>query len=175
MDSDLGALERRLAKAEHNVKLLSIVLGSMILISLIRAKYSTPSTVHAPFQVVDERGVALFQVGQSPDGGQSWVRLAQPPGGEANVVLYAGSEGNGLDLMESGRAAAGLSVGGKRRGLAIYDPLSDHAALLSVAPEGGALIFTRRGAERGAAVGVAGRHGYLELYDPKGKPTLTAP
>jgi hypothetical protein len=174
MDTDLGTLERRLAKAEWNVKLLSLVLGLVIFIAAIGAKYHNPSRLRTPFQVVNQRGETLLQVGESPDGGQSWLRLAQP-GREPTVVLYAGSTGSGIDLMEGSRAAAGLAAGGKRRGLALYDRTSDHAAWLTVAPEGGALVFTRQGAKRGAAFGVERREGFLELYDPKGKPTLAAP
>jgi hypothetical protein len=174
MEMDLETMERRLAKAEHNVKLLSIVLTLVILVSAIRAKYNNPSRVQAPFQVVDERGDALLQVGESPDRRQSWLRLAQP-GSEPNVVVYSGDDGHGLDLMEGDRSVAGLTAAPKRRGLALLDPMSGHAAWLSVAPDGGALTFTRQGADRGAVLGVTGLHGYLDLYDRNGKRAPTAP
>ena len=174
MDKDLETLERRLAKAEWNVKLLSVALGLVILVSLIRAKYHNPSRVRIPFEVVNRRGETLLQVGEAPDGQQSWMRLAQP-GRQPEIVLYAGSDGHGLDLMEGSRSAVGLTAGGKRRGLALLDPQYDRAALLTVSPQGGALLFTRQGAERGAAFGIQGREGFLELFDSKGNPTLAAP
>jgi hypothetical protein len=174
MDMDRETLERRLAKAEYNIKLLSALLGLVVFISTILAKYNNPSRVRAPFAVVNHRGETLLQVGEAPDGGQSWLRLAQP-GRQPTVVMYAGNTGSGIDMMEGSRAAAGLTAGGNKRGLALYDRASDHAAFLTVAPQGGMLIFTRERAERGAVFGVEGRDGFLELFDQKGKPTVSAP
>lgn len=168
-------LEKRLSRAEMQLKIQAVVGGAVILVLLISSKYYDRSIGRAPFRVIDSRGNVLLNVGGSPDGTQSHLRLF-PPGKDHVAVLYAQDSGGGLDLFDAG-GKPGVAIGtvGSNRGIGICDREGRPVAWLAAHPSGGGLILTRRDTQRAAELTVTEDGGQLMLFDKKGKPRLAAP
>jgi hypothetical protein len=174
MESQLTALEQRVARAEGRVNVAFGVAMTLMILLYLGTRNLTPGRIQAPLVVVDAQGRSIFQVDESPDGLQSHLRLFRP-GGDHAAVLYAEEKGGGLDLFDrTGKPCAFLGVSGRGRGRGIYDRSGKPIALLATGAAGGGIVLMDPTGHPVASL-TSANGGRLELRDRNGKIVVSAP
>jgi hypothetical protein len=201
VEARLHELERRLARAERQVRVLrgGALLALMGMMALAATRTATTqgegSTVRAPFSVVDARGSRLVSI--EAEMGAPVLRLHHPAG-RAVATLRVDGDAARFDLLgpdERSRVWMGIDTqggfvhlhngagqhvatfGSDADGgiLAIRDRASRPAAAIAVDSDGGILVVRDRAGKRVGWFGTDARGGNFALYDRAGKIAFTRP
>jgi hypothetical protein len=175
MKARLQNLERRLARAERQVRLLrgGALLMLVVATALVAARPATTqgdgTTVRAPFAVLDAKGDRLVSV--EAERGAPVLRLHHPSGRPIAALRVEG-EAARFDLLgPDGRMRAGLSVDAQGGLLELHNRAGRHVATLGSDPDGGILALRDASGRPAAALAVDRDGGILVVRDRAGKRT----
>ena len=149
MDVRFDEIERRLARAEREVRLLRaaglvvLVAGMLFAVARPAATQGQGTNVKAPFRVVDAAGKSIVEVDADPGEGRR-LRLL---GANGELLAHVGDSGDGGEITAygaNGAASATLLGGSKDAALSITGKTGRKADVLlrASAAKGGSLTIS---------------------------------